>query len=142
MNKVLFDTSVFIPLLRQGRFLEDILQLVRGEVFYLSGVVAQELYSGARDKKFLWNLDKLYCRLEKAGRVIVPGAADWRVAGHALSRFGNRYGFQKIKISTLVNDALIASSCKREGITLLTLNVKDFKRLREVIEFEFRVYGV
>ena len=139
MQKVLLDTSLFIPLLRQGKHLEEILKLTRGEVFCLSSIVAQELYSGARDKRFLWQMDKLYYRFQKARRLIVPNSLDWRLAGLALSRLGNRYGYQKIRVATLVNDALIAASCRREGILLLTLNEKDFRLLQEEIHFEYRV---
>ncbi len=139
MNKILLDTSLFIPLLRTGRHLDEILHLTHGEVLYLSIVVSQEIYSGIRDKKSLWQMDKLYYRFKKANRLIVPNEADWRTAGLALSRIGNRYGYDKVRVSTLVNDALIAASCRREGIFLLTLNEKDFRLLSEAIDFEYRV---
>lgn len=139
MNKVLLDTSLLVPLLRKGEHLGEILRLTQGEILYLSSVVAEELYAGSRDKKFLWQMDKLYYRFEKSGRLVVPNAIDWRLAGHALSRLGNHYGFDKIRVAALVNDALIASSCRRGGILLLTLNEKDFHLLQEEIDFEYRV---
>ncbi len=139
MSKTLLDTSVFIPLLRTGEHLEKILPLTQGDIFYLSSVVAQELYIGSRDKQFTWQMDKLYYRFEKIGRLIVPTSVDWRLAGLALSRLGNHYGFDKIRRASLINDALIAASCRRAGVLLLTFNAKDFCLLQEVIDFEYRV---
>jgi predicted nucleic acid-binding protein len=139
LTKVLFDTSVLVPFLRKGVYLEEITRLARGHVLYFSSVVAQELYAGSRDRRFLWQMDKLYYRFQKVGRLVVPGVADWRAAGLALNRIGRRYGIDRIRRAALVNDALIAASCRREGALLLTLNERDFRRLKEAIDFEFRV---
>ena len=118
--------------------MESIIRLNKGEVFCLSSIVAQELYAGSKDKKFTWHMDKLYYRLKKTVRLIVPNSMDWRNAGLALSRLGNRHGYQNIRIAALVNDALIATSCRREGALLLTLNEKDFKLLQEEIDFDYQ----
>lgn len=139
LNKVLFDTSLIIPFLRKGDRLDEVLRLTRGEILYLSSVVAEEIYAGCQDKGFLWQMDKLYYRFEKAGRLIVPDGSDWRLAGRSLSRLGNRYCYDKIRVASLVNDALIATSCRREGVLLLTINEKDFRLLKEEIDFEYRV---
>lgn len=139
MNKVLFDTSVLIPFLRKGQYLEEVIRLTRGELVFFSSVVAQELYAGSKNKRSSWQLDKLYFRFEKAGRLIVPQKMDWRAAGLALSRLAHRHGFDKIRQAGLVNDALIASTCRHQGVLLLTLNERDFELLQEVIDFEYRV---
>lgn len=139
MTKVLLDTSVLIPFLRRGMYLEEIVRLTRGQILSFSSVVAQELYAGSRDRRFLWQMDKLYYRFEKVDRLVVPNSVDWRLAGLALNRIGHRYGLDKIRRAALVNDALIAATCRREGVLLLTLNERDFRRLQEAIDFEFRV---
>ena len=118
--------------------MDTVLRLTRGEVLYWSAVVAEELYAGSKDKRFIWQMDKIYYRFQKAGRLVIPNHQDWRTAGIALSQIGKRYGFDKIRRGVLVNDALIAASCRREGILLLTLNEKDFRMLKREIPLNYR----
>jgi predicted nucleic acid-binding protein len=63
---------------------------------------------------------------ERAGRLLVPSLTDWMQAGKALSQLAT-------------NDALLAMSAGRMGITVITSNAKDFARLSEFRTFQWRV---
>lgn len=136
MAKVLLDTSVYIPLLREGRF-PVFLPEFRNQLIYLSSVVLQELYAGAMDQKAVKQLDSLHYVFSKNDRLVTPSAADWRQAGLILSRMGQKYGFKKLRIPALVNDLLIALGAAHVGALLITRNQKDFKRIAEFLSFQF-----
>jgi predicted nucleic acid-binding protein len=44
----------------------------------------------------------------------------------------------KSKKIALINDALIALSCREIGATLVTLNFEDFELIRGFVRFRFR----
>jgi predicted nucleic acid-binding protein len=77
---------------------------------------------------------------EKAQRILVPNLRDWVQTGVILSRLGDRYGYEQIGRSRLTNDALIAMSAARQGITILTVNERDFARMSQLRPFEWRIY--
>jgi predicted nucleic acid-binding protein len=134
---IVFDTSVYISALRQGdaSIFSSRRASRKGEItdrpLWLSAVVLEELYVGARDEK----LKKLLARLEKdferAGRLLVPLQSDWTACGQVLARVGERYGYEQVGRARLTNDALIAMSAARCGFTILTLNAADFKKIAE-----------
>ena len=80
MNKIVFDTSIYIPLLRRGKRPGSIIDSA-ASLIYLSVVVAQELYAGAIDQYTIRALDELYEVFERNNRLIVPLVGDWRVCG-------------------------------------------------------------
>jgi predicted nucleic acid-binding protein len=56
-----------------------------------------------------------------------------------LGHVGQRYGYERIGQARLTNDALIAASAARCGITVITANARDFARLAEFCPLEWRV---
>lgn len=135
MKKILFDTSIYISFLREGKALNFFLDHPSYSI-YLSMVVLQELYAGATDPFTLKKLDQFYHTLKKYQRVLIPTEEDWKECGIALSKIGKAYGFESIKKSRLVNDVLIALGCQNTQIPLVTANLKDFKMIQKVLEFE------
>ncbi len=75
-------------------------------------------------------------------RLIMPVANDWRDAGLVLQDVRRRHGSQRIAHGRLTNDALIAVSAKRGGLTVLTANQADFAILREFLDFDFRTFDL
>ena len=127
---VLFDSSIYISALRGGD--AELLQgrwLGKSPV-WLSSVVLEELYAGAKPNG-LRVLAKLERDLNQANRVLTPNPCDWSRAGKILARLGQRYGYERIGQARLVNDALIATSAARTGMTVITVNQRDFARLAE-----------
>ncbi len=97
---------------------------------WLSSVVLEELYAGANPKDYPV-LEKLERDFERARRVLVPNLKDWTQAGRVLARLAQKYGYERIGQARLTNDALIATSAARTGITVLTTNQRDFAQLAE-----------
>ena len=128
---VLFDSSIYISALRVGGDAALPLQRwARESPIWLSSVVLEELYAGASPNDYRV-LEKLERDFERARRVLVPNLSDWTQAGRVLARLGERYGYEQIGRARLTNDALIATSAARTGLTVLTINQRDFARLAE-----------
>ena len=83
-------------------------------------------------------MERLEHDFEKAKRVLVPNLSDWASAGKVLARLAAKYGYEQIGRARLTNDALIAMSAARTGITVLTANPRDFARIAEFRAFSWR----
>lgn len=139
MPPALFDTSVYVAAMRRG---DDgalaIRRLDSGSVVWLSAVVLEELYAGAGNQGQPI-VERLERDFDRAKRVLVPNLADWAEAGRVLSRLGSRYDYEQIGRGRLTNDALIAMSAGRQGVTVITTNERDFRRLAEFLSFKWQV---
>jgi predicted nucleic acid-binding protein len=139
---ILFDSSIYITALRAGDHAALLLQRwARESPLWLSSVVLEELYAGANPKDHRI-LEKLERDFGKAGRVLTPNLSDWTHAGKVLARLAQKYGYERIKQARLTNDALIAASAARTGITLLTANRRDFARLAEFCSLQWQTRAV
>jgi len=138
MQAVLFDTSVYITALRtKGAPPFTLSGLAGGAVTWLSSVVLEELYAGANPRSRP-EVEKLERDFQGARRILVPNLADWTQTGRVLSLLSAKYGFERVGQGRLTNDALIALSAGRAGITVITANARDFRRLAEFRPFEWR----
>jgi predicted nucleic acid-binding protein len=138
---ILFDSSVYITSLRQGGASTILLQRWAQESpLWLSSVVLEELYAGANpaDRRILEKLERDF---ERANRVLVPNLGDWCLSGKILSAVAQKYGYEKIGRARLTNDALIATSAARCGITVISTNPRDFAILAELcpVQWQTRV---
>jgi len=84
-------------------------------------------------------VERLERDFDKARRMLVPNLGDWAHTGKVLARLGSKYGYEKIGRGRLTNDALIALSAGRLGITVITANARDFARLAEFSSFTWSV---
>jgi predicted nucleic acid-binding protein len=139
MQPVLFDASIYITALRMGN--EAALTLKRlaaNSPVWLSSVVLEELYAGVapRNRHVLERLERDF---DKAKRISVPNLNDWTQTGKILARLATKYDYEQIGQGRLTNDALIAMSAGRSGITVITSNARDFMRLAEFRPFHWRV---
>ena len=142
MQPVLFDSSIYINALRLGDEAVLALRHVAPEApLWLSAVVLEELYAGvrARDRKVVERLEHDF---DRARRILVPSLGDWAQAGKVLALLGAEYGYERIGQGRLTNDALIAMSAGRHGITVIATNERDFARLREFRHFEYEVKSI
>jgi len=142
MQPVLFDSSIYITALRTGD--EAALSLRRLAVdspIWLSAVVLEELYAGIapRGRHVLERFERDF---EKARRILVPNFNDWTQTGKVLARLAAKYDYEKIGKGRLTNDALIAMSAARLGITVITTNARDFMRLAEFRPFQWKVHDL
>jgi predicted nucleic acid-binding protein len=139
MQPVLFDSSIYIAALRIGD--EAALTLTRltaGAPVWLSSVVLEELYAGVsvRDRRIVERLERDF---DGVKRILVPNLSDWTQTGKVLAQLAAKYDYEKIGRGRLTNDALIAMSAGRLGITLITANIRDFSKLAEFRFFSWRV---
>jgi predicted nucleic acid-binding protein len=59
-----------------------------------------------------------------------------------LSRLAAKYDFEKIGRNRLTNDALMAMSAARAGVTVVTANVRDFRKLADFRAFSWQVASI
>jgi predicted nucleic acid-binding protein len=139
MHPVLFDSSIYIAALRAGdEAALTLKRLAANSPLWLSSVVLEELYVGvARRSRHV--LERLERDFERAKRILVPNLNDWTQTGKVLARLAARYDYERIGQGRLTNDALIAMSAGRSGITVITANARDFKRLSEFRPFHWEV---
>jgi predicted nucleic acid-binding protein len=136
---VLFDSSIYITALRTRDDVTLSLRRIAGsEPLWLSAVVLEELYAGvtARDRHVVERLERDF---DRAGRILVPNLADWTHTGKVLARLAVKYDYEQIGKGRLTNDALIAMSAGRMGITVVTANSRDFSKLAEFRPFRWRI---
>src|SRR6202158_5665547 len=141
MPPVLFDSSIYITALRTGDEAALALRrLAANAPVWLSSVVLEELYAGIvpRSRHVLERLERDF---EKARWILVPNLNDWTQTGKVLARLAAKYDYEQIEQGRLTNDALIAMSAGRLGITVITANARDFNKLAEFRAFQWRVYA-
>lgn len=130
--KYTLDTNIFIDGFRTEEAQADVFGfLSRALPFtYLSAVVMQELAAGARTAEAARDVEQgLFEPFERRRRVFAPSVAAFAASGRALAAVAAREGWQLLDENpSLLNDALIAASCREQGITLITRD-GDFKRL-------------
>jgi predicted nucleic acid-binding protein len=136
---VLFDSSIYITALRIGDDAAlSLRRIAAGEPIWLSAVVLEELYAGVtlRNRQAVEQLEHDF---DRARRILVPNPGDWTQTGNVLARLAAKYNYEQIGKGRLTNDALIAMSAGRMGITVVTANSRDFSKLAEFRPFRWRV---
>ena len=105
---------------------------------WLSSVVLEELYAGVstRDRRVVERFERDF---DRASRVLVPNRSDWTQTGKVLALLYAKYDFEEIARGRLTNDALIAMSAGRTGMTVITANARDFARLAEFRPFQWKL---
>jgi predicted nucleic acid-binding protein len=138
MQPALFDSSIYISALRRGDDAALALRrLATDAPLWLSAVVLEELYAGARerDRHVVERLDRDF---DRAKRILTPNLSDWIQTGRVLARLAAKHHYEQIGQGRLTNDALIAMSAGRLGIRVITTNERDFSRLAEFCPFQWQ----
>jgi predicted nucleic acid-binding protein len=139
MQPVLFDSSIYISALRMGEDAVPTLRRLAADApVWLSSVVLEELYAGA-SARARHVVERLERDFDRAKRVLVPNLSDWTQTGKVLARVAAKYDYEQIGRGRLTNDVLIAMSASRLGITVITANARDFKKLAEFRSFRWQV---
>ena len=76
---------------------------------------------------------------DRARRILVPNLRDWTLTGKLLARMAAKYDYESIGQARLTNDALMAMSAARCGITIITANERDFARLAQLRTFHWQL---
>jgi predicted nucleic acid-binding protein len=128
--KYALDTNIFVDSFRsEDADAELVAFLKRALPFtFMSAVVMQELAVGARSPEAARDLQRsLFEPFERRGRVFAPSSAAFVESGRIIASLAAREGSRVSENPSLLNDALLASSCREQGITLVTRD-SDFDR--------------
>ena len=139
---IVFDTSVYIAVLRDMAFATDFRARYARDVprTYFSSVVMQELVAGARSFSHRRQAALLYGPFERVGRVVTPTHRVWKDAGSVLARASDSLpGFRSKLAGGFMNDVLIALSARAIGAAVVTRNAEDFQMIRDLRSFELEL---
>ena len=132
--KYALDTNIFIDGFRSEEAQAEVFAFLNRALpfTYLSAVVMQELAAGARTADAARDVQRgVFAPFERRRRVFAPSSAAFAESGRVLAAVAGREGWQLLdEKPSLLNDALIAASCREQGITLITKD-GDFKRFAQ-----------
>jgi predicted nucleic acid-binding protein len=135
--KYALDTNIFIDGFRSEEAQAQVFAFLNRALpfTYLSAVVMQELAAGARTTEAARELQRgVFDPFERRRRVFAPSPTAFIQSGRALAAVATREGWQLLDENpSLLNDALIAASCREQGITLITKD-GDFNRLAPLVK--------
>jgi predicted nucleic acid-binding protein len=135
-QKAVPDTSFLIEHFRKGTVYDTFLNLNRFYHITFSSVVLMELLSGA----YTSNEQKLVEQIKNNFTVITVTERQWYVAGNVMMRLRKDKKIDPLRIKGLLADILIAASARDAGAVLITRNEKDFKLIKEVLDFRYISY--
>lgn len=135
--KYALDTNIYIDAFRDAaaeaallRFLERALPFT-----FLSAAVMQELAAGTHGAVQRRELDRsVFGPFVRRGRVFTPSASPFADSGRLIADVAAREGWSTVHQNpSLLNDALLATSCRERGIVLVTSD-SDFDRFALLLE--------
>ena len=129
MPTITYDTNIFIKY-KPSSFPKG---------FCMTAIVLEELTAGSADNSEVRYWNDVRKARERDNTLFVPNAEDWWMAGKVLNSL--QRGLRSTKTGRIpkhsaeqteriIRDTLIARVCKREGITLITDNLKDFEQIK------------
>jgi predicted nucleic acid-binding protein len=134
--KYALDTNIFIDGFRSEEAQSEVFAFFNRALpfTYLSAVVMQELAAGARSTQAARDVQQgVFEPFERRRRVFAPSNAAFAESGRVLAALAAREGWHLLEEKpSLLNDALVAVSCREQGITLITKDA-DFKRLSPLV---------
>ena len=135
--KYALDTNIFIDGFRDEEAQAEVFAFLKRALpfTYLSAVVMQELAAGARSVDGARDVQQgVFEPFARRRRVFAPSSAAFAESGRVLAAVAARHGWQLLdEKPSLRNDALIAASCREQGITLITKD-GDFRRLAPFVK--------
>ncbi len=134
-QKAVLDTSFLVEHFRKATVQEIFFNLNKYYHITFSAVVLMELFSGAFDKKE----HKLIEQVKKNFTVISVSERQWYLAGDVMLKLRRDKKIDSLRIRSLLADILLAVSIRDIGAILITKNEKDFKLIREVLDFKYVV---
>lgn len=122
MKKLLLDTSVIIDFLRRKDKQNSLLFLLikQERELAISIITYTELFSG----RSVWEDKKLYDAIEKLCIGFIIYGLETNIAQKA--------GYLKAKSKIDLMDAIIAATALNFELNLVTLNTKDFEKIKDI----------
>ena len=124
----LADTNVYLDAANEASFAAEFeaFQLATAPLAF-STVVLAELTLGVPRHEMQ---ERMLRSLTAGSQAQTPTGEDWLRAASALSQLG---GELVTKSRSFWNDAILAAQCDRLGVTLITRNAADFRRLARIL---------
>jgi len=140
MKKYVLDTNLYVRAFRSPEGAVEIERYFADFTpnTYLSSVVLHELLVGASTPEKTRQIrDHLVGPLARAGRVVTPSHSAWEQAGSAIAVMARQEERNLRSVpKSLVNDFLLAASCRESGTTLVTDNTSDFKLIQKYLRHD------
>jgi predicted nucleic acid-binding protein len=140
VKKYVLDTNLYLKAFRSQEGATELERYFTNFTpnTYLSSVVFHELLVGASTPSKVRQIrEDLLGPLTRAGRVITPSHSAWDQAGSSIAAMAWQESRELRSVpKSLVNDFLLAASCRESGATLVTDNTADFKLIRKYLRHE------
>lgn len=141
MSRYVLDTNVYIRAWRDPAAEADLHRFSERHVTatHLSSVVFHELLLGATDPAMAKDLvEALAGPFTRTQRMVVPSHWTWKRAAEIIAQMAWHDGLNRSTLPRgFVNDVLIAASCRENGLTLITENVRYFRRIQKRMPFDY-----
>lgn len=133
MPKYAIDTNVYIDSFGDAGKADALKSFIYAHLAetFLSAVVVQELRAGARTAPAAAVLQtEVFAPFERRGRVFAPSPTAFKECGRVIVDLITKDGIAYADTRrALVNDVLLGTSCREQGIVLIT-NDADFAAIR------------
>ena len=133
MKRYVLDANLYIEAIRSRRAAAALHEFTFAFApsLYMHAVVAQELLAGSANRRARRSVERdLILPFEKRGRVITPTYRSWKRSGEIVAALVERKRLARRGIPhSFMNDALLAASCREEGVVVVTRNDRDFSRI-------------
>jgi predicted nucleic acid-binding protein len=132
-DRWVLDTNIYIKALRNRQELADLKRFrIRARARLLvSAVVALELRAGALTAGHAAAVDDLVKVYTDRARVIVPSFDAYMQGGRVLAAIAMK---ERLPLAdaprSLVNDVILAASCRESDVVLVTENARDFSMIQ------------
>ena len=141
-RKIIYDTSVYIEVLRSKPFAEAFRSRYEIDLplTFFNSVVVEELLAGATDSLRRATVEGLYRPFERSRCGVTPTQGVWKETGRLLGMMRGQRVDQRDRLTgSFVNDFLIAISAKSIGAKVVTLNADDFTLIRKYVPFVLEI---
>lgn len=141
MTRYVLDTNLYIEAARDRDRAEELKSFSSAfsPYLYLHAVVAQELLAGAVSAALERQVERgILGPYERRGRLVLPSYRAWRRSGEIIAALirAKKLSLTGVRPS-LLNDALLAASCRERGMVLITRNTADFQAIRRIEPVRF-----
>jgi predicted nucleic acid-binding protein len=137
-RRFLIDTNLYVDALRSdsGKAALNAFHAAFAPFMHLSAVVVHELRAGVRGEAAVTLEVSIVAPFERRRRLVTPSYGAWKEAGRVIAELIAPADWRSVTRS-FVNDVLLSVSCREAGMVLVTSNLRDFRRIAAVREFDF-----
>jgi len=141
VTRFVLDSNLYIEAIRDQTKAAALAEFTIASLTHvvLHAVVVQELLAGAVSELARRDVYRDLIRpFERRGRILTPSYQAWRRSGEMVATLIEQGELTVGGVPrSFTNDAVLAASCREEGLTLITRNRRDFERIQRLERFRF-----